>query len=177
MITVSLYLFLSLFLLIKLFLCQASTMPPRLLRPKDEPGTGEGSDTAPESKMCKRRAVSSACIPCRKRKSKVSLSQLCFTLTMNFPNRPTVRWSLPSLFDLHRSISLGMPLRRRKRSSSEGSDETRHSIATAKDWCFRDAGRHCWISSNPAETPVPFLVAEYTAERFELRGYSCHLAK
>ncbi|KAF2720764.1 hypothetical protein K431DRAFT_269957 [Polychaeton citri CBS 116435] len=45
-------------------------MPPRLIRPKDEPGTSDGGDSVPEPKHGKRRAVSSACIPCRKRKSK-----------------------------------------------------------------------------------------------------------
>lgn len=50
-------------------------MPPRPLRPKDEPGTLDGPEDAPESKSNKRRAVSSACIPCRKRKSKVRHSR------------------------------------------------------------------------------------------------------
>ncbi|KAK3671894.1 hypothetical protein LTR78_008260 [Recurvomyces mirabilis] len=45
-------------------------MPPRPLRPKDDPATSEGSETPGDSKFSKRRAVSSACIPCRKRKSK-----------------------------------------------------------------------------------------------------------
>ncbi|USW58402.1 hypothetical protein Slin15195_G117210 [Septoria linicola] len=44
-------------------------MPPRPIRPKNEPSTGDGSD-AGDPKGGKRRAVSSACIPCRKRKSK-----------------------------------------------------------------------------------------------------------
>ena len=48
-------------------------MPPRLLRPKDEPGVLDGTDPAVDSTTSKRRAVSSACIPCRKRKSKVCL--------------------------------------------------------------------------------------------------------
>ncbi|SMR60784.1 unnamed protein product [Zymoseptoria tritici ST99CH_1E4] len=43
-------------------------MAPRPIRPKDEP-TGN-DDNAADSKGGKRRAVSSACIPCRKRKSK-----------------------------------------------------------------------------------------------------------
>lgn len=47
-------------------------MPPRPLRPKDEGGMIDGLDTPAETKSSKRRAVSSACIPCRKRKSKVS---------------------------------------------------------------------------------------------------------
>ncbi|WPH01908.1 Hypothetical protein R9X50_00476200 [Acrodontium crateriforme] len=42
-------------------------MPPRHLRPKDE-GV-DGSDTGSDAKG-KRKAISSACIPCRKRKSK-----------------------------------------------------------------------------------------------------------
>ncbi|KAK4496228.1 hypothetical protein PRZ48_012208 [Zasmidium cellare] len=45
-------------------------MPPRPIRPKNDPSLPEGSDAAGESKGGKRRAVSSACIPCRKRKSK-----------------------------------------------------------------------------------------------------------
>jgi hypothetical protein len=49
-------------------------MPPRTLRPKDEPGTSEDQDTASDARLSKRKAVSSACLPCRKRKSKVGLS-------------------------------------------------------------------------------------------------------
>ncbi|KXT08280.1 hypothetical protein AC579_7568 [Pseudocercospora musae] len=45
-------------------------MPPRPIRPKNDPGAPEGSDTPGDSKGGKRKAVSSACIPCRKRKSK-----------------------------------------------------------------------------------------------------------
>lgn len=47
-------------------------MPPRPIRPKSESLASEGND-AGEGKGGKRRAVSSACIPCRKRKSKVSI--------------------------------------------------------------------------------------------------------
>lgn len=53
------------------FLLADMVMPPRPLRPKDEPETSDGIDGTPEPKSNKRRAVSSACIPCRKRKSKV----------------------------------------------------------------------------------------------------------
>ncbi|KAI7001929.1 hypothetical protein KC359_g209 [Hortaea werneckii] len=52
-------------------LARSCVMPPRPLRPKDEPGAPDGVDAASEPKTNKRRAVSSACIPCRKRKSKV----------------------------------------------------------------------------------------------------------
>ncbi|EME38553.1 hypothetical protein DOTSEDRAFT_75913 [Dothistroma septosporum NZE10] len=45
-------------------------MPPRPIRPKNEPNTPDGIDGVSETKGGKRRAVSSACIPCRKRKSK-----------------------------------------------------------------------------------------------------------
>ncbi|KAK3055380.1 hypothetical protein LTR09_003934 [Extremus antarcticus] len=45
-------------------------MPPRPIRPKDEPDGTYGKETTPESKISRRKAVSSACIPCRKRKSK-----------------------------------------------------------------------------------------------------------
>ncbi|CAK4033896.1 Nitrogen assimilation transcription factor nit-4 [Lecanosticta acicola] len=46
-------------------------MPPRPIRPKNEPSSTPGIDDVPEKgKSAKRRAVSSACIPCRKRKSK-----------------------------------------------------------------------------------------------------------
>ena len=48
-------------------------MPPRPLRPKDEGTSIDDVDSPAETKASKRRAVSSACIPCRKRKSKVSL--------------------------------------------------------------------------------------------------------
>ena len=48
------------------------TMPPRSLRPKDTPAASDSNETSPEPKGNKRRAVSSACIPCRKRKSKAS---------------------------------------------------------------------------------------------------------
>lgn len=48
-------------------------MPPRTILPKDEQGSREGSATVAPQKSAKRKAVSSACIPCRKRKSKVSL--------------------------------------------------------------------------------------------------------
>ena len=48
-------------------------MPPRLLRPKDEPGAPDDYDVGADLRSNKRRAVSSACIPCRKRKSKVCL--------------------------------------------------------------------------------------------------------
>lgn len=51
-------------------------MPPRPIRPKDEVNSTDGVDSAAETKSSKRRAVSSACIPCRKRKSKVSLGQM-----------------------------------------------------------------------------------------------------
>ncbi|QIW97462.1 hypothetical protein AMS68_002980 [Peltaster fructicola] len=44
-------------------------MPPRLLRPKDDTSTTENTDNL-DTRANKRRAVSSACIPCRKRKSK-----------------------------------------------------------------------------------------------------------
>lgn len=47
-------------------------MPPRVLLPKDEHGLNEGSSSSTSSKASKRKAVSSACIPCRKRKSKAS---------------------------------------------------------------------------------------------------------
>ena len=47
-------------------------MPPRPLRPKDEGTSIDDVDSPAETKSSKRRAVSSACIPCRKRKSKVS---------------------------------------------------------------------------------------------------------
>ncbi|KAK6431710.1 hypothetical protein LTR95_012131 [Oleoguttula sp. CCFEE 5521] len=43
-------------------------MPPRLLKPKDE--GSDDNEGSSELKSSKRRAVSSACIPCRKRKSK-----------------------------------------------------------------------------------------------------------
>ncbi|RMY15072.1 hypothetical protein D0868_01090 [Hortaea werneckii] len=57
-------------------------MPPRPLRPKDEPGAPDGVDAASEPKTNKRRAVSSACIPCRKRKSKCDGSvPACSTCT------------------------------------------------------------------------------------------------
>lgn len=49
-------------------------MPPRPIRPKNDPGAPEGSEHSTDSKGGKRKAVSSACIPCRKRKSKVSSS-------------------------------------------------------------------------------------------------------
>jgi len=52
----------------------SQVMPPRPLRPKDEPGVSEDQDTSSEGNLNKRKAVSSACIPCRKRKSKVSLA-------------------------------------------------------------------------------------------------------
>ncbi|KAK3072237.1 hypothetical protein LTR53_007185 [Teratosphaeriaceae sp. CCFEE 6253] len=45
-------------------------MPPRPIRPKDEPDSPGSSVTATDSKSGKRRAVSSACLQCRKRKSK-----------------------------------------------------------------------------------------------------------
>ncbi|PIA93746.1 Nitrogen assimilation transcription factor nit-4 [Cercospora beticola] len=44
-------------------------MPPRPIRPKNEPLSSESSDIG-DGKGGKRKAVSSACIPCRKRKSK-----------------------------------------------------------------------------------------------------------
>ncbi|KAL1302118.1 hypothetical protein AAFC00_002553 [Neodothiora populina] len=44
-------------------------MTPRTLLPKDEQGSSAGRDSTPP-KSSKRKAVSSACIPCRKRKSK-----------------------------------------------------------------------------------------------------------
>ena len=47
-------------------------MPPRPIRPKDEGTSVDDVDPPAETKASKRRAVSSACIPCRKRKSKVS---------------------------------------------------------------------------------------------------------
>ncbi|THW92568.1 hypothetical protein D6D06_07282 [Aureobasidium pullulans] len=45
-------------------------MPPRTILPKDEQGSREGSASMAPPKSAKRKAVSSACIPCRKRKSK-----------------------------------------------------------------------------------------------------------
>ncbi|EMC97377.1 hypothetical protein BAUCODRAFT_138682 [Baudoinia panamericana UAMH 10762] len=46
-------------------------MPPRPLRPKDDPNAPDGTESGSEQRSGnKRRAVSSACIPCRKRKSK-----------------------------------------------------------------------------------------------------------
>ncbi|KAK5163709.1 uncharacterized protein LTR77_010382 [Saxophila tyrrhenica] len=45
-------------------------MPPRPIRPKDEPDVAQSSDNPPDPKISRRKAVSSACIPCRKRKSK-----------------------------------------------------------------------------------------------------------
>jgi hypothetical protein len=54
-------------------------MPPRPLRPKDEGTSVDDVDSPAETKASKRRAVSSACIPCRKRKSKVS-HQCCQSL-------------------------------------------------------------------------------------------------
>lgn len=45
---------------------------PRALRPKDDNNNpSDNTDGSSEVKSGKRRAVSSACIPCRKRKSKV----------------------------------------------------------------------------------------------------------
>ena len=58
-------------------------MPPRPIRPKDEGASVDDVDSPAETKASKRRAVSSACIPCRKRKSKVS-RQCCHPL-----GRPT----------------------------------------------------------------------------------------
>lgn len=58
-------------------------MPPRPIRPKDEGASVDDVDSPAETKASKRRAVSSACIPCRKRKSKVS-HQCCHPL-----ERPT----------------------------------------------------------------------------------------
>jgi hypothetical protein len=54
-------------------------MPPRPIRPKDEGASVDDVDSPAETKASKRRAVSSACIPCRKRKSKVS-HQFCHSL-------------------------------------------------------------------------------------------------
>ncbi|KAK5746384.1 hypothetical protein LTR17_000764 [Elasticomyces elasticus] len=45
-------------------------MAPRPIRPKDEPDTSESSAVTADPKSNKRRAVSSACLQCRKRKSK-----------------------------------------------------------------------------------------------------------
>ena len=49
------------------------SMPPRLLRPKDEPGASEDNELMSDLKTSRRKAVSTACIPCRKRKSKAGL--------------------------------------------------------------------------------------------------------
>ena len=57
-------------------------MPPRPIRPKDEVNSIDGVDSAAETKSSKRRAVSSACIPCRKRKSKVSIGQMQSSVTL-----------------------------------------------------------------------------------------------
>jgi hypothetical protein len=57
-------------------------MPPRPIRPKDEVNSTDGVDSAAETKSSKRRAVSSACIPCRKRKSKVSLTRMQDIVTL-----------------------------------------------------------------------------------------------
>ncbi|KAI5236504.1 hypothetical protein E4T43_08601 [Aureobasidium subglaciale] len=45
-------------------------MPPRTILPKDEQGSRDDSASMAPPKSAKRKAVSSACIPCRKRKSK-----------------------------------------------------------------------------------------------------------
>ncbi|KAG9525035.1 hypothetical protein KCV07_g1534, partial [Aureobasidium melanogenum] len=45
-------------------------MPPRTILPKDEQGSSDGLASMAPPKPAKRKAVSSACIPCRKRKSK-----------------------------------------------------------------------------------------------------------
>jgi len=46
-------------------------MPPRSIRPKEEPDTSDSGIIPSDVKANKRRAVSSACLQCRKRKSKV----------------------------------------------------------------------------------------------------------
>ncbi|KAK5110746.1 hypothetical protein LTR62_005623 [Meristemomyces frigidus] len=57
-------------------------MAPRPLRPKDDPATSDAGEGSIDSKTNKRRAVSSACIPCRKRKSKCDGAQpSCSTCT------------------------------------------------------------------------------------------------
>lgn len=62
---------------------EAAKMPRQLL-PKAEsetPMSPTAMDSIPlagtEGKAAKRRCISSACMPCRKRKSKVSLNPLC----------------------------------------------------------------------------------------------------
>jgi hypothetical protein len=72
-----------------------SAMPPRPLRPKDEVTSTDDVDSPAEAKSSKRRAVSSACIPCRKRKSKVSF-MCCFQ-----SGRPTNNFNSVTAEDHH----------------------------------------------------------------------------